>query len=237
MQIKRLELANFRGIKQIDLEFQPGINVIAGKNGVGKSGILRSIVVLLAQISQELGVNRDPQDFDVEDIRNGAKFLQADIICESEGVEFRASLGKSREQVNMHRDDEVEKYSSDSPSGKQVTIEDKSQFSILPNDQFSEWNSFKKSVKSKPLLMVYYGTSRAYFRKLGPSKGSAKSKAHSGALNAEFIDLKEFSAWFNLVEKVPLFFPNSEKFVAQFQSAISHFLPGFSDLRSGTGSA
>ena len=42
MNIQQLSLANFRGFEQIDLTFEPDVNVIAGVNGAGKSGILQA---------------------------------------------------------------------------------------------------------------------------------------------------------------------------------------------------
>ena len=43
MKVEQLNLVNFRGFDQIDLSFEPDVNVIAGVNGVGKSGILQEL--------------------------------------------------------------------------------------------------------------------------------------------------------------------------------------------------
>ena len=47
MILERLSLANFRGFEQIDLPFDSTVTVFAGVNGVGKSGILHALSVLL----------------------------------------------------------------------------------------------------------------------------------------------------------------------------------------------
>ena len=58
MIIKRLSLANFRGFRQTEIDFQPGVNVIAGVNGVGKSSVLDAICVLLSHAIRELTPSR-----------------------------------------------------------------------------------------------------------------------------------------------------------------------------------
>ena len=49
MIVEELGLAHYRGFEQIDLKFDPQVTVIAGINGVGKSGILNAIAVLFSQ--------------------------------------------------------------------------------------------------------------------------------------------------------------------------------------------
>src|SRR5678815_5473838 len=48
MILRKLHLANFRAFEQIEIEFEPGVNVIAGVNGVGKSSLLRAIATGLS---------------------------------------------------------------------------------------------------------------------------------------------------------------------------------------------
>jgi len=43
MQLQRLEIRNFRGLKEIDLVTDKAMNVIVGPNAVGKSTILEAI--------------------------------------------------------------------------------------------------------------------------------------------------------------------------------------------------
>ena len=48
MQIKRLKLENFRGIKEQEIELLPNMNVFVGINGSGKSTILDAIAISLS---------------------------------------------------------------------------------------------------------------------------------------------------------------------------------------------
>lgn len=46
MYIDRLKLQNFRNIKNADINFGPKLNVLVGKNGMGKTNVLESIYLL-----------------------------------------------------------------------------------------------------------------------------------------------------------------------------------------------
>ena len=48
MILHQLNLANFRGFEQIEIQFEKDVNVIAGVNGVGKSAILRALTAAVA---------------------------------------------------------------------------------------------------------------------------------------------------------------------------------------------
>lgn len=53
MQIKNIHLVNFRGMKDLTVEFDPGISIIIGNNGAGKSSLLRGLKILLSSILKE----------------------------------------------------------------------------------------------------------------------------------------------------------------------------------------
>ena len=46
MLIKTLELHNYRNYNNYSLELNPKLNIIVGKNGIGKTNILESIMVV-----------------------------------------------------------------------------------------------------------------------------------------------------------------------------------------------
>lgn len=43
MKIKRINIDNINGIKHLELNFNKGLNLICGENGVGKTTILKAI--------------------------------------------------------------------------------------------------------------------------------------------------------------------------------------------------
>lgn len=51
MHLSRLYIRGFRSIKEVDLHFQPGKNVIIGRNNAGKSNVIRAIDLVLGESS------------------------------------------------------------------------------------------------------------------------------------------------------------------------------------------
>ncbi|WP_462264958.1 AAA family ATPase [Mucilaginibacter sp.] len=51
MYLSRLYIENYRSIQKTDLEFEPGKNVIVGRNNSGKSNILKAIDLILGEYS------------------------------------------------------------------------------------------------------------------------------------------------------------------------------------------
>ena len=81
MKVQQLSLANFRGFEQIDLTFEPTINVIAGVNGVGKSSILQALAVLFSRALPEFTPSTTkPLSFTDEDISFGKPMLETSAI-------------------------------------------------------------------------------------------------------------------------------------------------------------
>lgn len=75
MILKRLQLTNVRAFRQAEFEFQPGMNLLVGINGVGKSTVLDAIRISL---SRTLLISR-PLKFEFEDITVGQEFLTSDV--------------------------------------------------------------------------------------------------------------------------------------------------------------
>ena len=53
MKLKRLKLANFRIFEQATFDFQPGMNLLVGINGAGKSSVLDALRMLLSRAIHE----------------------------------------------------------------------------------------------------------------------------------------------------------------------------------------
>ena len=59
MRLKSLKLENFRNYQEVNLDFAPGINIIIGSNGEGKTSILEAIYVLALTKSNRNGIDSD----------------------------------------------------------------------------------------------------------------------------------------------------------------------------------
>ena len=50
MQLVNITLQNFRGIKDLNVTFNPGVNLVIGNNGAGKTSLLNGIAVVLSTL-------------------------------------------------------------------------------------------------------------------------------------------------------------------------------------------
>ena len=77
MRVTRLKLVNVRAIEVAEFRFQPGFNLIAGVNGVGKTTVLDTLAVCFSAVVRQ--VNRRPRygrSFEADDVRVGVGALQ-----------------------------------------------------------------------------------------------------------------------------------------------------------------
>jgi predicted ATP-dependent endonuclease of OLD family len=60
MKIQQLKIENFRGIREMEIDFHPRLNVFAGKNGVGKTTILDALgrTIDIARLNHVAGNER-----------------------------------------------------------------------------------------------------------------------------------------------------------------------------------
>ena len=93
MLINRMHLKFFRNHIDFDIKFSPGINVIWGKNGVGKTSILEAVYIL--SIGKSFKTNKIK-----EIINNKSKSLSVDgFFYDNENdlrISFQQFLGKSK---------------------------------------------------------------------------------------------------------------------------------------------
>ena len=84
MKIKRLELANFRIFEQATFDFQPGMNLLIGINGVGKSSVLDALRMLLSAC-----VGLEDSRFATDDFTFGHNCLAGELYFTNDSV-YRA---------------------------------------------------------------------------------------------------------------------------------------------------
>lgn len=106
--LKRLSVENYALIDKLDIEFAPGLNIITGETGAGKSILLGALGLILGN-RVESGVLRDPRrncvveaEFDLKGYHLEELFDTLDIDYEEPCLIRRVitSAGKSRAYVN-----------------------------------------------------------------------------------------------------------------------------------------
>lgn len=98
MILERLSLANFRGFEQIDLTLEPDATVIAGINGVGKSGILQALAALFSRaLPRFTPSTAAPIPFSGDDIRHGRTALDVSAVFMLAGMRYHVGLQRTRE--------------------------------------------------------------------------------------------------------------------------------------------
>ena len=79
MHFESVKIQNFRGIKELELDLKPGINILIGDNGMGKTTALEAMVVALGSyllgVPKILSVGIQQDDFreEVEIIAGASK--------------------------------------------------------------------------------------------------------------------------------------------------------------------
>lgn len=142
MRIKQLRIENFRGVKELSIDFSNHLNVIAGINGAGKSTILDASAILLSWFSariRNIQANGRPiSEFDIKNKESTAT-LRICVDINGEVVEWKIAKSRKGRLKSAQSDldnlnDFIKKY--------QGSYNDISRFSSLP-------------------LLVYYPVNRA----------------------------------------------------------------------------
>ena len=97
MRLNSLTLTNFRGIRDLSLEFSDQVNVLVSVNGAGKTAILDCTAIMLSRLIGRIrsshGTGRFFTDYDVS---NGMAETRNVIDLAFEGISYEWSVTKTR---------------------------------------------------------------------------------------------------------------------------------------------
>jgi len=80
MFINKLELFDHRGITHLELQFKPGVNLIVGVNGMGKSSILDALAILMSGFIRRVeNAEKKSRKFVESDIANDNSAMMTSI--------------------------------------------------------------------------------------------------------------------------------------------------------------
>lgn len=91
MNIKRIDIENYKNISKISFEFNPQINIFSGINGSGKTTIINALSIALLQIE-----NKAEGLIAEEDIRNNTKRVSIKTYVEKNNKLLEWTIVKSK---------------------------------------------------------------------------------------------------------------------------------------------
>lgn len=252
MKLKRITLANFRGFDQIDLDFADDVTVIAGVNGVGKSGVLRALTSALSLALPKFTVSREsPLGLSDTDVQSGKPGLAMSVILELDTARVivdlnrAAPLAAGKAEALIKRRDDLRFATRETKKGskEEQDINDEIRLiefqlgqssdvhaiRILPNDSANDGDELTSGLKGdRPQpLAVFYTTSR-FLSRLPPALPKTKkldaATAYDKALNQLEVSLNDFASWYRVVASEATT-ATKDRLFQQLQQAIQTFLP------------
>lgn len=213
MIVTGLRLENFRAIENAEFRFRPGMNLIVGVNGVGKTSVLDALAVCLsAMVKRANGLRMRVQPLSMHDVRVGTDGLA--IECDTRFTDRDIS------------------YSVHKLHGAGSLATRKSWFvGKLPVPAHG------RTVNGRPLAVLFL-TNRAV-----PSGRVPRAAVAAGGIPGAFADayanrelrLGEFAAWMKVQEALSGERPTAAHVLGAFQEAVERFLPGYRNLKQQGG--
>lgn len=220
MELQRLSLTNFRAFKQAEFEFKPGMNLIVGINGVGKSSVLDAIRIMLSRVM--------PQ---ISQTRNHPLFFTGDDISVNEGnlsVSIKFEFGKTKMEGLgfLPR----EKYSSTDTIGdvRDQAYELSNRYEFHPDPR--RVNLINADKFGEPLV-VFFSTSRSMTTRASQSRNNKSSGPNSDALAERELRIREFAEWW-LVQR-ELMRETNEPIFGNRMEVLSDTISSFFDAVDG----
>lgn len=224
MWIKKIAITNYKAIREMNIEFQPGMNLLIGDNGVGKTSILEAITVAFG------------------DFINGMSGVAKKGISPSD-VRIDTKMISDASQGIVHFTPITVKTLFDTEEGEkkgEVTRRDetgKSKTRFIGREISDYANKKINNLEEKLPLFCYYSTSR-----LAPPKREDFGTASKNKLNdrrcgyigcmENNLDIKSLKAWCLKMEMAAF---QQRKEIAEykaFKEIVSDFMNQMNELEA-----
>jgi len=226
MQLNRLTLTQFRAFEQATFDFHPGMNLLVGINGVGKSTVLDALRIMLSQVMPMFTASRSkPFDFEVNDITVGRGALTTKLEFQAAEIDFQYLVHKPRQDyvVDTSREGEVRDQTYNLVKRQDLT-------------RTPDGKDIPKKLRSasKQPLAVYFSTRRSLpLMKTPRSSAGGQAAAFTESLDHRELRLREFTHWWIAQEalgKEGLL--QAQKNLEALSDAVSHFMDTVTHLRA-----
>ena len=248
MIVTRLMLAHMRAIETAEFRFRPGVNLIVGVNGVGKTSVLDALRVCLSRVLPAITPSRaKAMSFEIGDIRAGFPFLDSTMHFGVGEQEFRFNRLVWRQKIAAEPLENLERLRREiletdrlRDRARNLLRELERSQGVTDSDLYIpskvELRRTAEAI-SVPALSVFYSTNRSVLT-VRRSKGRAaggRAAAYADALVARSWKIDQFVDWMRA--QVALSSENnaSEGHIAALENAATRFLPECSNLHTGEG--
>jgi energy-coupling factor transporter ATP-binding protein EcfA2 len=247
VRIKRLQLVHVRAFEHMELDFTPGLNLLVGINGAGKSTILEALAICLSRILPGISASQSPpRAFGIEDIQGAAPYLDAELVIDVGGKEFRYLRHQQREPfvsgtpgAVAPRDRLRLERRRDRPGRLRERLRELQATPAAPDldtytPELGTLRATVRSAKDRP-LGIYFSTTRSVIPgKVASSKRAVggEAAAFADALASREMQLGELAAWMGAQELLRAEDPRAAKHLVALRRAASGFLPQCQNLRA-----
>ena len=225
MRIKKLQVANLRVFEQAEFEFRPGMNLLVGVNGVGKTTVLDALRICLSKILPKITASRSrPLPFTHEDIRANSGTLTINCTFELQESEFTLLIHKQREGSVSYKPGVVREQVLDTPDIEEY----RPKFPGVPT---------KAREGHKQPLGLFFSIRRSLVSDISPLKTKAaggQAGAFADALASRELRLAELAYWMRAQEDLGAEHALALKHLSALRQAAKRFLPDCESLRAET---
>ena len=203
MRLTRLDLTNYRGLRETHIEFDDRLTVITGENGVGKSSVLDATRTLITKLWRELGVYRgDTLDFDTDhDVTRGEEAMEArlafvlnDQSCQFTAAERRRVVYENPEYEGGLTQKGKEEASIEVRDRKLLTADAEAVVAEVPD---CSRKTLLRRGRPKPLAL-FYSSRRSLYEAEKPRSTVVENRAAAPfmrALRSRPLQLLELATW------------------------------------------
>ncbi|MEK6299852.1 MAG: AAA family ATPase [Acidobacteriota bacterium] len=249
MNIKRLELTRIRAFGQAEFDFTPGMNLIVGVNGVGKTTVLDSVRICLSRILPKITASRSkPDSFETEDIRGNLSSLTAKLTFEVGKQGFQYIRHQPRVEIVLPTRKTIAPQTRElldqrlkGPGKLRKRIRQLEETADAPDlDTFiPDLNELQTAIRSSQVhpIGIYFSTRRSLVSDATSSAGkiaSEESVAFAEALSSRELRLAELAHWMHAQAVQARDYLPAERHLAALRRAAKVFLPDCKNLRAET---
>ena len=138
MRFKSLTMKDFRGIRELSIDFEPSLTVIVGQNGAGKTSILDALGEFARQCMSRLKLGRRysmVQELSSRDVRLGASGFALGLTFDLEDARIGSRGGESLRIVYEADTDKLGYWWPDEIAGRLDKIETQPRFIYYRQDR------------------------------------------------------------------------------------------------------